>query len=145
MQRLVLFNVGNCQLGVDMSATAGVESATSLLGENETSSRKNTVIIDSEEIPVCDLSDMLGDSPASHDPGNRKVMLLRTQGDTLALLVDRVDRVIEVKDQNILPLPPIFKGVAHACFPRVLIQEGQLVLVLSPEGMVRAALRSDIT
>jgi chemotaxis signal transduction protein len=139
MQRLVLFHVGDNQFGIDMAVTRSIETAGRLLGEQPGAADKRSLTVDGEEVPLFDLSTMLGGATSSCDPQGRKVMLVRSGGHHVALIVDRVDRVTEVGSGRIAPLPPVFRGPALAWFPRVLMQEDRLVLVLSPEGIADAA------
>ena len=53
----------------------------------------------------------------------------------LFTVVDRVERAIEAESEQIAPLPPVFTGPALVCFPKVLVSDSDLILLLSPEGM----------
>jgi chemotaxis signal transduction protein len=131
MQRLVVFQIGNRQLGVNMELTGSIETAAGLLEHQES----DVLMINGEEVPLYDLAAVFGNAPSSLGPESRKVMLIRTRERRLALIVDRVDRVIEAESGEIAPLPPVFTGPALACFPRVLVRDGALIPLLSPEGM----------
>jgi chemotaxis signal transduction protein len=134
MQRLVIFQIGNRQLGVNMELTGSIEAAAGLLDQQGS----NVLMINGEEVPLYDLAAVFGNAPSSLGPESRKVMLVRTRERRLALVVDRVDRVIEAESEEIAPLPPVFTGPALACFPRVLVRESELILLLNPEGMAEA-------
>jgi len=64
-----------------------------------------------------------------------KVMLLNVRNHPLALKVDRVDGVVSVESSQIEPLSPIFKGTSLDWFPQVLKRNGNLILILNPEGI----------
>ena len=134
MQRLVIFQIGNRQLGVNMELTGSIEAAAGLLDQQGS----NVLMINGEEVALYDLAAVFGNAPSSLGPESRKVMLVKTRERRLALVVDRVDRVIEAESEEIAPLPPVFTGPALACFPRVLVRESELILLLNPEGMAEA-------
>jgi len=132
---LVLFQVGNRKFGLDMPLIKSIHQGSAFFSGQTGENPGVALELDGKEIPLCDLSAILGEGRTSHDLRSKKVMLVESKGNSLALMVDSVDGVVSVESDQIEPLPPIFKGQALACFPRVLRQEENLVLLLSPEGM----------
>ena len=135
MQRLVLFQVGGRRLGLDMALTKSIEATDFLDAKQSSSKLRDTMVVDDEEVPVYDLSAIMGDERSTPDSRSKKVMLVKAQGRYLALLVDRVDRAVEVESGLIESLPPIFEGTSRDCFPKVLRREDGLILILSPEAL----------
>ena len=135
MRTLVLFQVGNSHFGLDMPLTRSIQSASAFLAEQSGNIRQDKLVLDGVEIPVYDLTTIMGEATSLHDPGSRKVVIVKNQAHHLALVVDRVDQVVEVERDLIEPLPPIFKGPALECFPWVLRQQDNLVPILRPEGI----------
>ena len=95
--------------------------------------------VDGEEVPIYDLSAIMDVATLTPDSRNRKVMLVKVQGRDLALLVDQVERAVEVDSDFVEQLPPIFTGPPRDCFPKVLRREDELILILSPEGLGKIA------
>ena len=139
MQKLVLFQVSNRRFGLDMSLAKSIEATNLPHAKGSDQGDRGTLEVDGKEVPIYDLSAIMGDATVTHDSGNRKVMLVKVQGGELALLVDRVDRAVEVDRDLVEQLPPIFRGPPRDCFPNVLKRENELILILSPEGLVRIA------
>ncbi len=53
------------------------------------------------------------------------------------MIVSGVNQVVSIHSDRIKPLSPIFKGPSLSCFSKVLIHEGSLILLLTPEGIVK--------
>ena len=139
MQRLVLFQVSGRRFGLDMALTKSIEATNVPQARGADWRNRGTLVVDGEEVPIYDLAAIMGDVTLTHDSRNRKVMLVKVQGRYLALLVDRVERAVEVDSDLVESLPPIFRGPSRHCFPKVLRTEDGLILILSPEGLGRIA------
>ena len=134
MERLIFFQVGNVQFGLDMSLTRSIETASTLLAKQPGLYNGGALVLDGDEIPLYDFTRVFGDSVSSQGHETKKVMLVQAKKQLVAMVVDRVERVLEVESDQIEPLPPIFHGPARICFPRVLKREEHLILILNPEG-----------
>ena len=53
------------------------------------------------------------------------------------MIVSRVDNVVSIEPDRIIPLSPIFKGSAMSCFPNVLKHKDATILILAPEGLMK--------
>ena len=139
MQKLVLFQVSGRRFGLDMSLAKSIEATNLPQAKGADRRGRATLEVDGKEVPIYDLSAIMGDATVSHDSENRKVMLVKAQGGDLALLVDRVERAVEVDSDLVEQLPPIFRGPPRDCFPNVMKRDNELILILSPEGLVSIA------
>ena len=139
MQKLVLFQVSGRRFGLDMALAKSIEAANLPQAKGSDWRNRGTLVADGVEVPIYDLAANMGDETLTHDSRNRKVMLVKVQGRALALLVDQVDRAVEVDSDLVEQLPPIFTGPPRDCFPKVLRREDGLILILSPEGLGRIA------
>jgi len=139
MQRLVLFQVSGRRFGLDMALAKSIEATNVPQAKGADWRNRGTLVVDGEKVPIYDLAAIMGDTTFTHDARNRKVILVKVQGRYLALLVDRMDRPVEVDNDLVEPLPPIFRGPPRDCFPKVLRREDELILILSPEGLGRIA------
>ena len=139
MQKLVLFQVSGMKFGVDMALTRTIEARSALHAYESNASNMQALVFDGAKVPIYDLSTIMDDKTFSHDSRSRKVMLVKAQGQYLALLVDRVEQSVEVESRMIEPLPPIFNGPVREYFPDVLKREDGLVLILNPEALVSTA------
>ena len=150
MQKLVLFQVSGMKFGVDMALTRTIEARSALHAHESNASNMQALVFDGAKVPIYDLSTIVDDETFAHDSRSRKVMLVKAQGQYLALLVDRVEQSVEVESRMhppiqppgykmIEPLPPIFNGPVREYFPDVLKREDGLVLILNPEALVSTA------
>ncbi|MDM8523353.1 chemotaxis protein CheW [Desulfococcaceae bacterium HSG8] len=139
-KELLIFQVGNRQLGLDLSLVRSIHGANALSEEEmlfEEVVRESHLQQAEGKIPLYDLSAILGETPLSHTA--KKVMLLKVQDHSLALKVDHVNRVVSAGNDQIEPLSPIFRERSRCCFPHVLKQEDHLILLLNPEGIEQTA------
>lgn len=157
MNELLLFHAGNRQFGVALPLVRSIQGAKSLFeepadGEHEPSdagqkrnfctppprcSHSYVRIPEAEfPVPIYDLSAILGDGLPSESSENKKVMFVSVRDHSIALKVDRVERVISVEKDRIESLSPVFRGYALNWFPRVLKQNDSLILLLNPGGIL---------
>ena len=74
MERLIFFQVGDIQFGLDMSRTRSIEAASSLLAKQPDLHNRGVLVLDGEEIPLYDLTRVLGNTAAPQKPGTKKQM-----------------------------------------------------------------------
>ena len=135
MRELLLFQAGDGKLALDLPLVKGIDRLNPRYVEQAGGSKRLMQIVDGIEIPLYDLSTMFDPVKASDDPNGQKAILVDIPDHSLALGVDRVERVISVDSNRIEPLPPIFKGQPLSCFPLVLKHEGALILLVNPARM----------
>lgn len=139
MKELLLFQVGTLQLGMDLSTVRSIQSAPGIASNQVEKHNRFTPLTEDQDVPLYNLSAVLGDENSSANPENEKLIVVNAQDQPVGLIVERVDRVVKVDNDRIEPLSPIFKGPALSCFPRVLRHEDKLVLLLAPRGMMDIA------
>jgi hypothetical protein len=137
MTKLLLFRVGAMQFGIDLPLISNIHSVKSSIVLQKEGGARLLRTESGEEMPLYDLSYLFEGDGFSHDSEDKKMIMLQVDEHPIGLIVDRVDQVVAVDNDGLEPLPPIFKGPAQACFPSVLKQEDLLVLLLSPEGIVK--------
>jgi CheW-like domain len=139
MKELLLFQVGALQLGMDLSFVMSIQDAPHMVSKPAEKHPRFAPLTLDHDIPVYDLSAILGDENASGDSENEKLIVVHTQDRPMGLIVGHAHRVVKADIDRIEPLSTIFHGPALSCFPRVLKHEGKLVLLMSPQGMVNIA------
>ena len=138
MPAQVLFQVGNRQFGLDLQHIKSIHRASAFFEEQSVERSSKTLELDGKEVHLYHLSSIFGEEAPSAELGSKRLILVDAPEGPLALIVDGMDEVIEVTIDQVEPLPPVFKGTARCCFPRVLKQKDHLVLLLSPEGIKKA-------
>ena len=137
MQKLVLFQIGNKQFGMDMSHVTYIQQGRPVLAAQPESGDPDVLIIDGKTIPFYNLPDLFGPNSDTKESTGQKIVMVKDQTYTFAFLVNRVEAMIDADENQIDRLPPVFKGPASACFPRVLRMEDSLILLMDPKGIGR--------
>lgn len=137
MQKLALIKIGKKTFGLDMALISNIQPASAVLPEHSDTHSHASLKLDGRNIPFYDLHDLLGEKTRFQDLAGRKLIIINDQMKTMAFLVDRVDGIVDAGGDQINLLPPVFKGPALSCFPKVLRNDGNLVLLLSPDGISR--------
>lgn len=65
-----------------------------------------------------------------------RIIMVKSQNESLGLLVDEVDDIIVVEPQNLQPPPPNVKGVAGSLFTCIYKRPRELVSVLNLEEVL---------
>ena len=137
MQKLVLFQIGNRQFGMDMSLVTYIQQSRPVLASQAESGNPDELIIEGKTIPFYNLPVLFGANSETKEPTGQKIVMVNDQTQTIAFLVNRVEAMIDANEDQIDGLPPVFKGAASACFPQVLRMEDNLVLLMDPKGIGR--------
>ena len=137
MQKLVLFQIGNKQFGMDMSLVTDIQQGRPVLAAQPESDDPDVLIIDGKTIPFYNLPDLFGLNSDTKESTGQKIAMVKDQTQTFAFLVNRVEAMIDADENQIDRLPPVFKGPASDCFPRVLRMEDSLILLMDPKGIGR--------
>jgi chemotaxis signal transduction protein len=87
-----------------------------------------------DDIPVCSLGARLG---YTHDVNlsTAKIILLNTPSQPWAVLVERIEGIIEVASDAVFPLPAIVRNPAAPLFDGVVYHAGAAMLTLMPDGL----------
>lgn len=139
MKELLLFQVGSINLALDLALINSIQSAKGLLAEQPEGSNRFAGMVNGRETHLYDLSAIFGQQTAGDDSGKQKLIIVKTDGYSLGLIVDDVERVVSADTSRIKPLPRAFEGPSVSCFPSVLKHEDVLFLILSPEGIANIA------
>ncbi len=131
----VLFQSGNNEFGINMTQVQSIQPAGTI--KDHSGGLQATVEIDNQSMPLCDLAVLTGSEPSSQNAANKRVLLVTVMGKTMALLVDKVDGVVEESNDQIMDLPPVYKHTAKGLFPKVMRRDDELVLLLDPAGITK--------
>lgn len=132
VRRLLSFRLGGERCALPLSLVDRVEeygAAVSLPEGDETLA--GVVQIKGEVAPVLDMRDMLGVTAGD----TSAYVVVRIQGAPWALVVDKVDRVIEIAEKDITPV----RTNQNDYLTEVGRLDGELVSLLSLEPLARAA------
>jgi chemotaxis signal transduction protein len=135
MQLFILFNIGAIVFGMPLPLTKSIHRADAVLKKQSGGDIGGTLSIDGEEIPLYDLSTVFSMETSASGLSGKKIVIAEDEDQVMGLIVDRVGRVISVQENQIEPLPPVFKGRALDCFPQVLARDNDLILLVKPAGI----------
>lgn len=133
MNKLVLFEIGGKPFGLDLPIVMGIHKSSTLIEQVTVGGDRYVREPDGMNMPLYDLSFAFGKKHA--ETGKGEVVMVRSENQAIGIRVDRVSRVVSVEADRIEPLPKVFKYPAADCFPRVLKSDGELVLLIDPEGI----------
>ena len=91
-------------------------------------------------VPVIDLRRRFELASAPHTPQMR-LLVLSAAGEWAAVLVDSVLDVRTVSDGDLVPPPPLFRGLAAEYLRGVMRRDDQLVIVLECDRLLTASER----
>lgn len=134
MKEILLFTAGGKHFGIELPLIRSIHRAIPSMMKQD--GHDTAYVINDEDVPLCDFSEVLGEKSISADnTGGKKIVIVSVCNRAMALMVDRIDRVVSVRSGQIELLPSIFKGKAAEWFPRVLWHEERPFLLLNPDGM----------
>jgi chemotaxis signal transduction protein len=131
MKEILLFTAGGKHFGLELPLIIGIHRAIPSMMKQD--GNNATYMINDADVPLCDFSEVLGEKGGN--TGGKKIVLVSVCNRAMALMVDRVDRVVSARSEQIELLPSIFKGKAAEWFPKVLWHEERPFLLLNPDGM----------
>ena len=137
-KKMMLFNIGNKRFAMDISYVKNVHSSNdiSFVPDNE---KKEKIRIPEEiEMPLHDLPSIFDNRPLDYGKDQFKVLCVNAAGKILAIGVDHIEKVINVRDNDLESLPPLFRGKCAKWFPVIFIKNGELIPVMDPEGIINA-------
>ena len=138
MKELLLFQVGELQVGMDLSFVRSIQDAPNSSSKQIEKHNRFAPLTADHDISIYNLSAIMGNENSSGNTENRKLIVVNTKDRPVGLIVERVHGVIKADIDMIEPLSQIFRGPALSCFPMVLKHkdEGRLVLLMSPQSLV---------
>lgn len=83
-----------------------------------------------EVTTIVDLRKQLG-MPPSSTPGDRRTLIVRSQGESIGLIVDRVADITAVNSQSLLPPPPNVGAVDGRFFLGVYQRDDEIIVLLN--------------
>lgn len=134
MKKLVLLEIRGKLYGLELRLVRGIHKANTLIEQFSVGGDMYVREPDGENMPLFDLSAILDGSLVEGPPGG-EIVLVNLETHSLGLKVGKVNRVVSVEPGRIEPLPSVFRQPSLSCFPHVLKHEGELVLLLDPEGI----------
>ena len=135
MKKMLLFEVGTRPYGIDLRRVKSIQSVKRIVDEGAESCDQISRVFDGKQTSLYDLVSIFEQETAGRDSENEKLIMVETEGQSMGMVVSRVDQVISVDTDRIKPLSPIFKGASMSCFPNILKHEDALILLLAPEGI----------
>lgn len=135
MKKMLLFQVGTRPFGIDLPRVKSILSVKHIVDEGAENSNQLRRVFDDKQTPLYDLVSVFEKETAGRDLENEKLIMVEAEGQSMGMIVSRVDQVVSVDNDMIEPLSPIFKGASMSCFPKVLKHEHALILLLAPEGI----------
>lgn len=134
MKEILLFMTGNKYFGLELPMVRSIHRPSSVMmkyGNQETSYLSDN----GDNIPLCDFSMVIGEKTSPELVETKKLMFITVKNRTMALMVDKIERVVPAQSVHIEALPPVFRGKAAEWFPKVFWYDDRPVLLLNPEGM----------
>lgn len=135
MKKLLLFQVGTRPFGVDLPGVKSIQSVKHIVDEGAEGSNQLNRLFDDKQSSLYDLVSIFEKETAYRDFENEKLIMVEAEGQSMGMIVSRVDQVVSVDTDKIKPLSPIFKGASMSCFPNILKHEDALILLLAPGGI----------
>ena len=143
MKKMLLFQIGTWPFGIDLRRVKSIQSVKPIISEWAADSNQLRQAFDDEQGSLYDLVTIFEKESANRDLQNEKMIMVETEGQSMAMIVSRVDQVVTVDSDMIEPLSPIFKGAAMSCYPNLLKHEDMLILLLAPEGVEKVVQATD--
>lgn len=133
---LVVFQAANKQFCIDMPIVQSIQSAGLFLGdETQGLSCQKQLEVKGQKITLLDLSCIFGGQKPWLNQIERKVLLVKRGDHFLGLLVDRVEGILDVKEDSMSAIPMVMRGPAAQSFPRVVRRGDSLILMIDPVGL----------
>jgi len=135
MKKMLLFQVGTRPYGIDLPRVKSIQSVKHIVDEGAESCNRISPVIDDKQTSLYDLVSIFEQETAGRDFENEKLIMVEAEGQSMGMVVSRVDQIVSVDTDRIKPLSPIFKGASMSCFPNILKHDDALILLLAPEGI----------
>jgi chemotaxis signal transduction protein len=135
MKKMLLFQVGTRPYGIDLPRVKSIQSVKHIVEEGAESCDQISRVFDDKQTALYDLVSIFEKDTAGRDSENEKMIIVEAEGQSMGMVVSRIDQVVSVDNDRIKPLSPIFKGASMSCFPNTLRHEDALILLLAPEGI----------
>ena len=142
--RLIAFRVGGETFVIDiMSVRQIIPFAGSTPVPTAPSFVEGIMILRNEVIPVVDLRDRLDVDPAQRSK-KPLVLITDTSAGIIGLKVDEVRRIINVTGEDLLPPPPLVRGVRGELLVAIIHQEKDVCLLIDVESVLTSEEKSEL-
>ena len=142
--RLIAFRVGSETFVIDiMSVRQIIPFAGSTSVPTAPSFVEGIMILRNEVIPVVDLRDRLEVDPAQRSK-KPLVLITDTSAGVIGLKVDEVRRIINVTGEDLLPPPPLVRGVRGELLVAIIHQEKDVYLLIDVESVLTTEEKSEL-
>ncbi|WP_300673710.1 chemotaxis protein CheW [Desulfoluna sp.] len=139
MPKYLSFAVGGLNLGVAMTSVVSIEQGEPASWNEKRPLRLGSVSHESKTVPLYNTSLLMGEGGLLPDAAvDSKIVIVRFEGGTLALSVDRISGVMEGSEADVSEMPPVFSGLAKEVFPQVLRGAEGWVPLIHPAAVERA-------
>lgn len=130
----VVFKVGNESYGVDINLVQSIENDISIVPvPNSIAYVKGIVNLRGEVIPVYSLKRKFN---MSDDGFSTSCVIISTGEIKIALEVDEVVEISEIRPDMIIPMPAIIRNAETAYMDRVANMEGKLIVLLDVQKLL---------
>ncbi len=135
-KKMMLFNVGNKRFAMDISYIKKVHTGNDISFLSNDGKEEKIRIPEGIEMPLHNLPAIFNKRPSDYGKNQLKVLCLNADGKFLAIGVDHIEKVINIPDNDLESLPPIFRGESRKWFPFIFIKNGELIPVIDPLGII---------
>lgn len=135
MKEVLLFQINELLFGIDLPRVRSIHRVGSIFGSQDLKADGDVHMIEGEVMPLYDMSILFSKRMSQIEIQNRKLMLVDTRDACLAMMVDKIGRVVTVDEDKIIPLPPVFKAASLKCFPQLMVSDEDIIPIVSPEGI----------
>lgn len=124
----VVFKLGNQAFGVDISLVLGIENQINIVNvPNAVSYVKGIINLRGQVVPVYSLKRKFN---IPDDEPSRNSIIINTGDVMIALEVDEVLEISDIREENIVPMPVMIKTIETKYLDRVANIDGKLVILL---------------
>ena len=124
----VVFKLGNEAFGVDINLVLGIENQINIVNvPNAVSYVKGIINLRGQVVPVYSLKRKFN---IPDDEPSRNSIIINTGDVMIALEVDEVLEISDIKEENIVPMPVMIKTIETKYLDRVANIDGKLVILL---------------
>jgi purine-binding chemotaxis protein CheW len=134
MQSFLVFKLGPEEFGLDIANVVEIFKSQKIFEVPEIEEYIAGVInVRGEVMPLVDLRKRFGLKPS---PVKERTVLVRTNDETLGLIVDEVKEILNFEEEEISKPPTIFKGLAAKYLVGLGKKEGRVVVLLDLDNIL---------
>ena len=138
-QQLVTFYLGEEQYGIDIMAVEGIEKSQDVRPiPNAPGYVEGIFKLRGEIIPVINLHRRFQIKPAELGPEEKLLsgfIIVNINGRHLAMIMDKVSRVLTITSGDVQPPPPVFSGIGTEYIRGVVKQDDSYLMILDTDRL----------